>query len=133
MGNERKILMQKLVKKEAKNLKEKAKKSELNRLNFEELNPNSVFSCIYGQMTGDCMDLRSKSLIVKCASRVYNHDETGDTLRRNKINGVPKIEERNKYWSPIEVFIANQTNQKNGNVKMLVDYLKDERKTLKFK
>jgi len=135
MSKERKLLMQKLVKEEATNLLKYAKKKELNNLNFERLNPESIFSCIYGQMTGDCFTDRSTKLITKCASRVYKYDSNfgNNTLKNNKINGSPKEEDRDDYWSPIEVFIATKVNQNNGNNKMLVDYLKGERKTLKFK
>ena len=134
MSKERKLLMQKLVKEEATNLLKYAKKKELNNLNFENLDSNDKEKCIYGQITGDCFNNRASILVVKCASRVYVYDEEKeDILKNNRINGKPKLEERNRYFSPIEVFIYNKTNQKNGNNKMLVDYLKGERKTLKFK
>lgn len=133
MSKERKLLMQKLVKEEASNLLKYAKKKELNKLDFAQLDPASRSSCIYGQMCGNCDDSRAVKLIVKCASRVYEIIDNGNALRKNRINGKPEIKNRENYFSPIEVFIYNKTNQNNGNNKMLVDYLKGVRKTLKFK
>jgi len=133
MSKERKLLMQKLVKEEATNLLKYAKKKELNKLDFNRLDSDSKEDCIYGQMCTHCHELRVIELIEKCASRVYKKISCSNTLVKNKINGSPKEEDRDDYWSPIEVFIFSKTNQNNGNNKMLVDYLKGERKTLKFK
>lgn len=122
-----------LVKKEAKAIKENATEKEIDNLDFDELRPANTQRCIYGQMTGDCYSLRANDLIVKCAKRVY--ETTGGINKCNihKLNGKPFLLDNSqlrtqKYHSPIELFIL--FDEKNN--KMLIDYLKGNRKTFKI-
>jgi hypothetical protein len=126
----RKEIMQNLVKEEAKNLKKHATKEELDNLNIEYLDSEDYEKCVYGQLTGDCFSERAEYLILNSCERVYESDYT---ISKSKINGKPLKDRRTKYWSPIEVFIAQNINNTNGNNKILIDYLKDKRKTLNFK
>lgn len=123
-----------LVKAEAESLRIKAKKKELDNLDFNSLKPNDITLCVYGQMTGHCYSDRAGKLINSCAVKVYTTDDTlSDALLGKKLGNSPKKEQRDYYFSPIEVFIYKKENQKNGNNKMLIDYLKGKRKTLRFK
>lgn len=50
---------------ELDNIKAKATKEEIGRLNLESFNPNSPTKCIYGLMTGECFSNRAKELTPK--------------------------------------------------------------------
>ncbi len=131
----RKEVMQNLVKEEAKNLKTKATKKELKNLNFKHLDPNSMYACVYGQVTGNCHGLRAIELINTCCSRVYNYT-ANKQAKDCKVNGKPdgkRSKENIHYWSPIEVFIQQEKNEDNGNNKKLIDYLKGNTTRLNFK
>lgn len=126
-----------LVIAEAKALKSKATKRELQRLDFDKLDPVSTMFCIYGQMTGDCNDTRANSLVYDCAKRVY--DSRGihrNALVDSKLNGAPKKEiigyRIYSYFSPIEKFIAQKLQNQKQNNKILIEYLKGEREMLEF-
>ncbi len=123
-----------LVKKEAKNLRKLATPEELNQLNFDVLNPQSEYRCVYGLMTGHCFSDRANLLISECAPRVYIHTpeaESDNSILAKKLNG--KLKEPRKemiHWSPIETFIYKLKNQKSGANERLVKYIKGEIKTL---
>lgn len=124
-----------LVIKEAKNLKKFAYKYELEKLNFDTLNPSSSSNCIYGQMTGSCFNARANKLILKCATRVLSTQNSPNILENAKLNGEPTLipEGENRlytYISPIEKFIYLNTETNN---QILIDFLQDKTKTLKFK
>lgn len=72
MTASKKIELINLVKEEAKKLKELGKDFELERLSFDNLNPSSKSSCIYGQITGSCFSDRAEELIKSSCKRVYN-------------------------------------------------------------
>jgi hypothetical protein len=57
------------VRKEAEALKIHATKEEREKLNFKDLFPESIYQCIYGQMTGSCSSIRAANLIESCACR----------------------------------------------------------------
>ena len=125
---------------EATNLKKFATEEELNKLSFKDLNPSRGDDCVYGQMTGQCYGKRANQLIVKCANKVYT--SVDNTLSEaNTLNGKPfKISNgecrKDYYHSPIEQFIYLHENRytNNGyNNKVLIDFIKGKRKTLKFK
>lgn len=63
------------VKKEAIALRNNAKPAELKKLNAALLFPENVTGCIYGQMTGNCLNIRASKLIVKCCPRYFNMPE----------------------------------------------------------
>ena len=128
----KKSILSKLAKKEARELKKKATREELDQLDFRSLGPASASRCIYGQMTGDCFSDRASRLIHQCAERVYDVREKG--MAHAALNGKPKEDRQMfRYYSPIEIFIHNMQNRENGNNEILVDYLKGKTKTLKFK
>lgn len=122
-----------LVIDEATNLKKNAKKKELANLQFKSLDTQNYQSCIYGQMTGDCFNERAIKLIEKSCERIFLDDEAIEGKITGTLNGCPKKERREKYWSPIEVFIDKKRNKNNGNNKRLIDFLKGKTKTLKLK
>ncbi len=127
-------LLNSLVVGEATALRTNALQYELDRLKFNRLAPTNTQNCIYGQMTGECFSMRATELIQECAERVYTcADNNKPNEIKGKLNGSPKESSRGTYWSPIEIFIAKGKNHRNGNNKMLVDFLKGKRKTLKFK
>lgn len=139
----RKEVMHNLVKEEAKNLKKHADKKQLENLNFKFLDFDSPERCIYGQITGDCFSEEAHNLIQKCAKRVYksNYNELNweSNISTCKLNGKPEIKKglgRDRvelFYSPIEVFIAQDKNITNGNNEKLVNYLKGKITRLNFK
>jgi hypothetical protein len=96
-------------------------------------------------MTGDCNSNRAFELIEKSCMRVT--DDRNYDLNEAKLNGKPKRSNRISFFTPIETFIGLENrlfddsddeiyslvNQDNGNNKILIDYIKGKRKTLKFK
>jgi len=123
-------IMKELVIEEANNLRNNATKEELSRLDFSNLNSQNSETCIYGQMTGYCFSKRANELIINSCKRVYIHDDAD--IYKSKLNGKP-TKNRDDYWSPIEVFIDQDINKKNGNNELLVKFLKGEINELKFK
>lgn len=104
---------------------------ERKKLDFSTLEPQRIDRCVYGQMTGDCNTNRAVSLMVMCAKKVYTAIPSSRVV--GILNGSPKGLNRDRYWSPIEIFIAKDENQNNGNNQMLINFLKGKRKTLNFK
>lgn len=114
-----------LVIKEATNLRKELKKKEKENLNFEDLDPNSARSCIYGQISGHCNNARAVRLIRSCCKKVYTPNYKSQCNLKNAIpNGSPERKKREDFWSPIEVFII-QRGQKR-NTKKLISYIKGE-------
>lgn len=138
----RDLIMEELVIKEATNLKKHATSAELNKLNFDELNGNNKFRCVYGLMTGNCLSERSLELIRKCATKVYKTDPTNMSIFNNTLNGNPKsiegVTNRNRlynYTSPIENLLNKykpSQHIKSKKILKLVKFLKDETKELVF-
>lgn len=129
------IELAKLVIDEATAIKKHAKKSELESLNgsVDYLDPDSKFSCIYGQMTGNCFSTRANSLIIKCAKRVYSSgNEAMNIIGSSVLNGKPYEVTRARsceYFSPIEVYIFKNKVKKRNQA--LLDYIKGKKETLK--
>jgi len=139
MYNTDKKTLIKLVKQEAKNIKENATPREIKKLNIEWLDPADVEQCIYGQMTGSCYSKRANKLIVKCATKVYKAIGS-QPLEDVELNGKPKLvlDRSEEYHSPIEIFIYHHGYEKGsidreGNIKRLINYLKGVTKTLSLK
>jgi hypothetical protein len=133
MNTKEKKELIKLVKQEAKNLKELATKKEIANLKILRLDAHDKTKCVYGQMAKSCFTERAKELIAACAPKLYTG---GLYLSSNYLDGAPSTVEdiRDCYhWSPIEVFIYVPSNATNGNNAILIAYLKGQRKTLSFK
>lgn len=129
----------KLVLEEAKKLRKLATNTEKDKLNFARLNPESKFSCIYGQMTGDCFSIRATDLIKSACVRVYSksqpESESNVFVHSNiKLNGKPKEEgfaRCGKWYSPIEVFISKAyAKEDTKSLERLVKFIKGEIKSL---
>lgn len=130
----RHTLMRQLVVEEATKLKNNISEEEKQKLSFQMLNHKSRVDCIYGQLTGNCDNDRARELMDKCCTRVYSTgDEWFVEVETCKINGnlTPKMR-RELFFSPIEVFISQKRNQKNGNNELLVNYIKGEIDELVF-
>ena len=122
-----------LVKTEAENLKKFATQKQLARLDFSKLNPDRVDLCIYGQMTGNCFNDTAEELIrLSCKQGIKDRGDLFIVQKSVTLRITPSTE-RNFFWSPIEMFIAQETHINNGNVRRLVEYLKGETETLTFK
>lgn len=131
-----------LVVEEAINLKKHATKEELLKLNYSDMSGDSQFSCIYGQMTGDCLSKRAYELIHKCCQRVYITNDISNRLGASTLNGKPEklaenliIDRLDYYSSPIEVFLFKYKEELYTDsiyVKRLVKFLKGEINELKF-
>lgn len=127
----RKDILIKRVKEEAKKLRKLATKEELKNLSFVFLNPCSAQNCIYGQMTGNCNSERALALIESSCDRVYDWV----CQSKFKLNGSLNREIRSLrgyQYSAIEAFIILPENKELNN-RILIEYLRGERKTLNFK
>ena len=121
-----------LVTAEVASLKVNATKYEIDRLNFSKLDTTSRSYCVYGQMTGDCFSSRATTLIKQSCERVFKATY-GTKLVEGRINGSPSDKNRDDFWSPIEIFIDQPRNKKNGNNERLIKYLKGETDVLNLK
>ncbi len=125
--------LEKLAKQEARKLKKNATPQELANLNFTKLNPSEWEMCIYGQMTGSCLTNRAGELIKLCATKTYigYFCTIEETELQNKKLPITGSFRRNKYWSPIEVYISeNRSNGETFKNRDLIDYLKDTKKRI---
>jgi hypothetical protein len=125
---------------EAARLRQFAKKSELAKLDFDDLRPEVKTLCIYGSMTGNCDSLRSVELLKKCATiAVASDDFNGeischfeptlleDIFIRSSYSDKYDYNYEEKYaYSAIETYIV----QVGADHKALIDYLKGESDTL---
>ncbi len=122
--NKRYLTIQKRAKAEAIRLREHATQEELARLNLHNLGTTDPDRCIYGQMTGNCNNERAVELIVKSAERVFHTDGGYLTFEKTKLNGKPTVEDRNDYYSPIELYIYHNRRGFDSNLnKKLIDFL----------
>lgn len=129
------------VAKEAKALRKHATKEELAKLDFKRLDPHSSYSCIYGQMTGNCVSERANDLISKCAKKLIDFKEyagwdISDAIETAVDKKPTKIflsrhrkENILNFISSIEAFIMLNDDSKNEN---LIAYLKGETNDLKL-
>jgi hypothetical protein len=134
------------VAKEARALRHKATKRELDELDFSLLDPKDEQMCIYGQMTGDCKSKRAAELILSCCKRfvdmpkedfeqlpISSFTALRPQINGSKIEGVKTAKDFQKtrkdfvsHFSAIEAYIL-LPNAKNKN---LIAFLKGERKDL---
>lgn len=134
-----------LVKAEAKKLRALATPQEKKNLNINTLDPNAIWSCIYGQMTGSCDSQRSIELIrASCPIVIkfnlkkhikgtpYRLGVISKSKNGNQITKGRIYQDEARYFSPIEMFILREENKESNNAK-LIKYLKGETKTLNFK
>lgn len=132
------------VRKEARALRENATADEIAKLNIGELNPESFFECIYGQMAGSCQNVRASELIHLCCPRFFTNNTYRDyesmedaikTVNGEKITDIDspvKLRVHRENWlvhlSSIEAYIMTP-EAKNAN---LISYLKGETDTLEL-
>ena len=128
-------LMRQLVTEEATNLRKFTTKTELKQLSFDKLDTQSRVACIYGQLTGNCDSSRARELMNKSCTRVYERGRHwGFTIKDSTVNGsITKEMPRTYFFSPIEVFIDQPRNKKNGNNEQLIKFIKGEIDVLNFK
>lgn len=130
--------LEELVIEEATKLKQFATPEELNNLDYEYLDGNSHWQCIYGQMTEDCRSNRAYELIQKCCQRVYH--ASSDDCFVGRLNGKPKQldDPTNRlayYVSPIEKFLYKEKPEQYNDswkIQRLVAFLKSETDVLNF-
>jgi len=128
-------LMRQLVIEEATNLRKYTTKKELKQLSFDKLDTQSRIACIYGQLTGNCDSSRARELMNRSCARVYKRNHHwGATIKDCSVNGsITKEMSRTYFFSPIEVFIDQSRNKKNGNNEQLIKFIKGEIDILNFK
>jgi hypothetical protein len=119
-----------LVVAEALYIKQHATGEEISRLDIQHLDPNNIYSCIYGQMTGSCYSDRACSLIEACCVSVFTSYGNAEPLDKNKKVRKTKDFSTRAYFSPIEHFILKDENFENGNNAALVAFLRGESDTL---
>lgn len=124
-----------LVIEEAINLKTHTTDEEKKSLNFHFLDEDSSYNCLYGQMTGNCFSKRASELITKCATKVYKSNISNFSLMQGaELNGKPELiigrVRRDKYFSPIEIFLVEENKSKN--VERLFDFIQGKSEKLIF-
>lgn len=126
---------------EAKALRLHATKEEINKLDFDYLDPHSASRCIYGQMTGNCISPRAVELIRKCCRSFFKIPVSGLPVDEG-FSAVSKyvdtepvvdfVEDRKRgtfwmsYYSSMEIYIMLPEG-KNEN---LIAYLRGDREDL---
>lgn len=111
-------------------LKKHATVSEIDRLYFEELTPESSTECIYGQMTGNCKSFRASQLIDLCCKRVVRNSGSLNSFKTilPVVNGIYNKSEFQKnrrsldFFSSLEAYIMAD-KAKNEDV---IAYIKGE-------
>lgn len=129
------------VKKEAEALRVHATSEELGRLDFEQLDAEDMYKCIYGQMTGYCNSDRGVHLIETCAIRYIKDGDLTYVSRdgferiQKYVNGATVTNlyhNRNcdidVHYSAIEAYIL-LPEAKNAN---LIAYLRGETEILEL-
>lgn len=126
------------VEHEVKMLRKHGFKKELERLDFDSLDPHSRYFCIYGQMTEDCKSPRAVRLVNKCCEKVvyydyggYNYSNFKNCIEDNKSSiKIDKHGRRNlwEYMSALETYIES----KGAKNKQIISYLKGETNTIKL-
>ncbi len=109
---------------EIENIKAKADKSELNRLNFEKFNYCSPYACIYGQMTGDCKSNRA----IELTPKKYQH--TGSITNKHTIPFSRQSFTQHdtfNYFTALEKYLYMVKDQTHIHI---IAYLKGETDTL---
>ncbi|MDL5044618.1 hypothetical protein QQ054_00965 [Oscillatoria amoena NRMC-F 0135] len=114
-----------LVRQEADNLKIHATTQELSYLSFQTIDPDQIFNCIYGQMTGDCTNFRAVELLNYCAVPYSNRLDIYEQPRKQEFKRFFLM---NNPFSAIEFYIY-QIDAKNEN---LISYLKGETDNLEL-
>lgn len=126
-----------LVIDEAVKLKAAATKDELSKLDFENLDGNSSYRCIYGQITGHCYSKRASQLLTQCAMGVVHKS---DTFKKDDFRAILKSDIRpmavqydtfyenwsDRCFSAIELSLFDMIEWH----KPLIDFLKGETDTL---
>jgi len=121
---------------EAKALRKHATKEELGRLDFENLDPTQITTCIYGQLTQHCFSRRASILIGLCCkryvktARINNIQEEGFEMIKDIVNGetVDNLYEDRQalfnecHYSSIEAYILLP----DANNAALIAYLRGE-------
>jgi len=124
------------VMQEIEAIKKHATRAEISKLHFGTFSPQARDRCIYGQMTGNCLDPRAVSLIQKCAPIVVEGlTESGRTRvfaeLKKYINGEPTSFNIHtgirRFYSVLESYIALKGAKNKG----VIEYLKGEREDLK--
>lgn len=110
--------LKKLTLEEIENIKQKATKEEIENLEFIYLDPSSSYSCIYGQMTGECYSPRAKELQPKIF----------DNLSLNSIGTQKDLMIKGNSFTALErwIYIYPENN------KNIIDYIKGKTNTLKL-
>ncbi len=132
---------------EVNNIKKYATKSEINKLDFDNLIPDSHSRCIYGQMTGDCRSSRASNLIYKSCKSYINDGgiitSKFKDIQSNIVNNIPGVKNLKsfknnrlkkgyynihtiEYYSSLETYLFH----KGAKIKHIIDYLKGNTKKL---
>jgi len=107
------------------------------KLDFNDFDPNSMRSCIYGQMTGDCNSERAKKLMCVACLRTVNNPGCGVARDfkelKSRINGelIPDDWSKKRYYFPeflsvLESYILLDESKN----KEVLSYIKGETETL---
>lgn len=115
--------------KEIKNLRKHLTKEQKERLDFESFDPINGFTCIYGQVSGNCFSATAKELIKKCANNKHSFNTIGipEVNEKTLSNFSPRNTWHN--YTFLEHYIAT-TPQNNEHI---INYIKGIDKRLKLK
>ena len=113
----------KLVLFEIEGLKTHATQEQKDALDLSRLNPQSSFTCIYGQMTGNCNSDAAFVLAKKCGIEITINGPTDDSeldipnLQRLAMKEPKKY----MYFTPMEMYIYTRPN----DAARIAIYIKD--------
>jgi len=116
------------VETEATHIRENATNEEINKLDFDYLDPEHVEHCIYGQMTGKCDSERARELTPKSfrSTPALGYKESftkWDKFRRQPTRSFGKF----VGFTHLEVYIM----LKGAKTEELLKYIKGVNKTFK--
>lgn len=126
--------------KEALAIRQHATQKEIRNLAKSRLQTTQVDGCIYGQMTGNCSNIRAKELLSQCApvcidtdnsneysvSDIFDNPDKTDALIQESCSFEYRKGNYITVWSPIEVAIYE--NKKVAE--QIIDIIKGKKDTL---
>ena len=113
------------VQAELDNIKAKATKKEIKKLDFSKLLYFDRENCIYGLMTGECQSERARELQPKHYSAGFCR---GESFSKQIIT-------KGNQFTPLEIYlyiVANKYEDRSKKHKEIIQYLKGEIKTIEL-
>jgi len=118
-------------------LKAKTTKKEKSRLNIDMFNPDSIYRCIYGQLTGSCETIRTRNLMKFCCEKIVSFGDF-DYCNRFTLDDAVILDYNNqtfdgrertfKYMSCLEFYIIKE----EAKIQEIFNFLTNKIQTIKL-